>query len=1280
MVVIIVLALVSFPVLATRHGRPAGPMQHSPGLYSGPKPQNASVLSIAPTQPHAPATYPQRQGFGQPLPTPIVGSDGRLPSPQQGLKALKLAASEMSAAQGPKGMNLIQSFDGIPYDSWSPPDVQVAVGPNHVMEMVNNEAEIWTKQGNTITSFSTESLFQVGTDFIADPRVLYDPQNQTWFATEFHTFTGGADVRLAVSVTSDPTQNWRVYSLPAATSCPDQPILGLSEKQVVISANDYVTCRGSYSGVQYWVINKNNLVTGSTISYQTFGPDASLFSVHPVLSLNSASEFMVSASFYSSGQLKLLQVQGVPPEPVTISQFALPVSSYNLPPNAPQLGTSNLVNTNDGRVLDALWSQNKLWLSLNSGCVPPGDSQIRSCVHLTQVDTSTMSVLQDFDFGQSGQYYFYPALRTDGSDDLILIFGYSSASEYPGLMTTERLATDPPNTLEAPTLLQQGTGPETSSCTSGVCRYGDYFGSALDPSDHTLVWLAGEYGGSSFWRTRIAEASATPCGSFPIPIPADHLICTGAGPTTISLNWGQSGYLFFNRYELQQSASGSSGPWTTIDKITSKSNTTDYVRNLSPSATYWWRIVDYDCCGATATSNVLQITQPASANLTFTKPTETTVRFVWNNLATYGGLVAFESYQLMESINGGSYSLAQAIYVNSTRSWTTNLSPGDYGFYLITTDKCGSCSTPGLSSSNSNTLNIIIPLPPSALASAQPATVDIGQVVSLTCSAAGGVPPYTYSWDFGDGFVGSGQTVTHVYSSPGMMNPACTVIDYEGAVAKSSTSVIVSSDPSVTTPIGQPVSADVGQTVVFTTQVIGGSGGYTYSWLGLPTGCSSANTAVISCIPTGTGTFTIKVAVTDSNGFPATSSGLQFTVSSPPNIVAFTASPTRLDIGQTVTFVVSAMGGTGTLSYSYSGLPPGCATTDTTTISCAPTSTGAYSTSVHVTDSNGFTVTSNPLSVTVNPDPVVNSFTTSPAIIDLSQEATFTVSASQGTGMLSYSYAGLPPGCSTSNAPILTCTPSTGGSYTITTTVVDEAGKTATASATMTVNSDPAILTFTSSSQTVDVGEEVSITVAAGGGTGKFSYSYSGLPVGCATIDAPIVTCAPSSAGTYAITLTLTDSTGFTTTSSPISITVNADPTIASFTVSLASIDLGQSTVLAVSAQGGTGQLSYAYSGLPPGCVSTNTASLTCTPSSSGTYTIEVTVTDQAGRSTTSSVNLDVGPARVIGLPSTEGYAVTGGVIIAAIALIVLAVVLTRRGNRPAQDSKSGPSTNPSGQ
>jgi hypothetical protein len=52
------------------------------------------------------------------------------------------------------------------------------------------------------------------------------------------------------------------------------------------------------------------------------------------------------------------------------------------------------------------------------------------------------------------------------------------------------------------------------------------------------------------------------------------------------------------------------------------------------------------------------------------------------------------------------------------------------------------------------------------------------------------VPPYTYSWNFGDGSAtGSGTTPSHIFSSTGSLTVIATVTDSRGESAQASTSV-----------------------------------------------------------------------------------------------------------------------------------------------------------------------------------------------------------------------------------------------------------------------------------------------------------------------------------------------------------------------------------------------------------------------------------------------------------------------------------------------------------
>src|SRR5213594_1697286 len=447
---------------------------------------------------------------------PLVASkvDPNVPAGESGIRP----AQSRSASPTPHAAPVV-SFEGLhfgtngPYmNRLTPPDVQVAVGLSYVVEMVNVLGRVSTKQGVEVQTFPLSTFFGVpSTDFISDPKVHFDTASGRWFASIADVTTGS--VLLEVSATDDPTGSWNAYRVSTITGCADQPLLGFSDLVVIVSANDFSSCTSgnpSYLGVQYWVLNKTDLLSGAAARTMSFGPDPTLFPVHPVQSLLSTdTEFMVSTGSGPTSTLTLYSVTGVPPSIVLVTPQNLGIRSTTVPPSAPQLGSRSTLDTADNRVQDAMWADDRLWLSLADGCIPAGD-RVRSCVRLIEVDTANGTISQDFDLGISGKYLFYPALRTDAADNLVVVFGYSSATEYPEMRVATRSVHDPPNTIGAPQVIRAGEGPEASGCpNNSVCRYGDYFGASQDPADPGIVWVAGEYGTANGWATFIAAVAET---------------------------------------------------------------------------------------------------------------------------------------------------------------------------------------------------------------------------------------------------------------------------------------------------------------------------------------------------------------------------------------------------------------------------------------------------------------------------------------------------------------------------------------------------------------------------------------------------------------------------------------------------------------------------------------------------------------------------------------------------------------------------------------------------
>src|SRR2546426_1089983 len=293
------------------------------------------------------------------------------------------------------------SFEGLhfgtngPYSNrLTPPDVQVAVGPNHVVEMVNVLGRISTKQGVEVRTFLLDSFFGVpSTDFISDPKIHFDTASGRWFTSITDVTTGR--VLLEVSKSDDPAGLWNAYSVSTITGCADQPLVGFSDLVVIISANDFSSCTSgnpSYLGVQYWVLNKTDLVSGAAARTMSFGPDPTLFSVHPGQSLRPTdAQFMVSTGSGPTSTLTLYSVTGVPPGLVLVTPQNLGIRATAIPPSAPQLGSRSTLDTADNRVQDAMWADSRLWLSLADGCIPAWDNRVRSCVRLIEVDTAIPS-------------------------------------------------------------------------------------------------------------------------------------------------------------------------------------------------------------------------------------------------------------------------------------------------------------------------------------------------------------------------------------------------------------------------------------------------------------------------------------------------------------------------------------------------------------------------------------------------------------------------------------------------------------------------------------------------------------------------------------------------------------------------------------------------------------------------------------------------------------------------------------------------------------------------
>ncbi len=340
-----------------------------------------------------------------------------------------------------------------------------------------------------------------------------------------------------------------------------------------------------------------------------------------------------------------------------------------------------------------------------------------------------------------------------------------------------------------------------------------------------------------------------------------------------------------------------------------------------------------------------------------------------------------------------------------------------------------------------------------------------------------------------------------------------------------------------------PAAISLGSPARFLVTATGGTGNYTFQYAGLPAGCTSMDTHLLTCTPTVTGIYTVKVYVNDTTGTgPESRASAEATLSVNPHssITSLSAAPPTLSLGSATTLRVNATGGTGALFYFYTGLPPGCGTLNTPSLACLPSAAGTYRIVVAVTDSTGSSVNAT-VTIVVNPHASIGAFTANPVALDVYGATNISVDATGGTGTLSYVYTGLPTGCTSQDRATLECRPTGAGTSVVKVFVNDSTGSGTSATLSIVVNPAPSVTIVSASPALVNLGSSTSIQVTASGGTGGLLFEYTGLPLGCATINAASLGCTPAGVGTFDIHVFANDTAGVTATGN---VTLTVDPAL----------------------------------------------------------------------------------------------------------------------------------------
>ena len=523
--------------------------------------------------------------------------------------------------------------------------------------------------------------------------------------------------------------------------------------------------------------------------------------------------------------------------------------------------------------------------------------------------------------------------------------------------------------------------------------------------------------------------------------------------------------------------------------------------------------------------------------------------------------------------------------------------------------------------------------------------------------ATGGTMPLTYTLTSVSGlnFAAGTRILSGTPDTAGTTTLTYMVTDDNGASKSVDFMVIVSDGLALTAPVDQNYTEDKAITALELPEADGGTGTRTYTLTGpgdsaLPEGLEfEASTRILSGTPSTPATTTLTYTVTDDNG-ATTSVDFMVIVSDSLTLTTPANQNYTLDTAITGLTLPVATGGTMPLTYTLTSVSGLNFAAGTRILSGTPDTAGTTTLTYMVTDDNGasksvdfMVIVSDGLALTA---PVDQNYTEDKAITALELPE-----ADGGTGTLTYTLTGpgdsaLPEGLEfEASTRILSGTPSTPATTTLTYTVTDDNGASTSVDFMVIVSDSLTLTTPANQNYTLDTAITGLTLPVATGGTAPLTYtltSVSGLNFAAGT---RILSGTPDTAGTTTLTYMVTDDNGA---SKSVDFMVIVSDGLALTTPANQNYteDKAITALPLPEADGGTGTLTYTLTSVPGLDFDVDTRTLSGTPDTADTTVLTYTVTDANGASTTATFTVIVSDGLALTAPANQTYtldtAITG--------------------------------------
>ncbi|NUM30770.1 MAG: T9SS type A sorting domain-containing protein [Bacteroidetes bacterium] len=419
--------------------------------------------------------------------------------------------------------NIDTTFDGQPTGTKGiPNDNHIAISnEGKIISVQNSTIRVMDEWGKTLM-FKSLYAFANGkiqgfTNYCYDPRVVYDRNADRFIVFFLHESKVVSNFGvLAFSKTNDPTGEWNFYKIPGNPLKNDKwsdfPILAFSAQDVFITLNllsENKDWRDGFNQSIIWQISKKEGYSGDSLNqklyYDIRHNSKAIWSICPVqggfIPTNPGMYFLsVKPGDIENDTLFFHEIDNTLSSGISVLNMRILKTdkTYGLPPVAIQPTGGDTLQTNDCRVLGAIFYNNKIQYVQTSVIKPFYHSGIFHGIFEIKKSNSVTSTY----IGSDSVDYAYPSISYAGNgknaeQSSVITFSYVSNKSFPGTAAIYHTqAAGLPSVFSKVLRVKHGEAVIERLQYSQVKheRWGDYTGIQLQYNKPNTIWLSGSFG------------------------------------------------------------------------------------------------------------------------------------------------------------------------------------------------------------------------------------------------------------------------------------------------------------------------------------------------------------------------------------------------------------------------------------------------------------------------------------------------------------------------------------------------------------------------------------------------------------------------------------------------------------------------------------------------------------------------------------------------------------------------------------------------------------------